>query len=109
MQPTLASVPSVKPTETCTPALRAADRRRSISSPSMRKASLTRARKKSWLWIGARSAAQTGKPGMKLSGKATSEAPARAASRIRLTALSTVAALSRNTADTWHAAALKRG
>ncbi|MGY4345467.1 hypothetical protein ACVWXM_001934 [Bradyrhizobium sp. GM7.3] len=59
--------------------------------------------------IGACSAAHTGKPGMNDSGKATSEAPLRAASATRSQALSALLAASRKTEDVWHAAALKRG
>jgi hypothetical protein len=55
-----------------------------------RNASRASARKNSWLTIGARSAAQTGKPGTKLSGNATSDEPLSAASSIRLIALSIV-------------------
>src|SRR5260221_1397209 len=46
---------------------------------------------------------------MKVSGNATSAAPAAAASRMSEIALFVVAALSRNTGAAWTAAALKRG
>ena len=67
------------------------------------------AKKKSWLRIGARSAAQIGNPGTKLSGNAISDAPLPAASSIRLVALSIVRALSRKIGAAWQAAALKLG
>ena len=83
---------------------------RPISGPSTRIASRgQRPEKKSWLRIGARSAAQIGNPGTKLSGNAISDAPLPAASSIRLDALSIVRALSRNIGAVWQAAALKLG
>ena len=59
--------------------------------------------------MGACTAAHTGKPGTKDSGKAMSRAPARLASAINAQAFSTVAAASRNTGATWAAQTLNLG
>jgi hypothetical protein len=65
--------------------------------------------KRSWVRIGASSAAQIGNPGRKASGKAISLAPLPAASAMTEHALSTVRETSKNTGPTWAAATLYTG
>jgi hypothetical protein len=105
-QPTLVVVPSVKPIETKIPLRRAVWRRRASSGPSIRAAEAASLLKSSCVRIGASSAAQTGNPGRKASGKATSRAPWSAASSITEQAFSTLRSVSRNTGATWATATL---
>src|SRR5215217_491725 len=105
-QPTLASVPSVKPTDTCTPCALAVMRILDSAGLSRRTACDASIMKKSCDRMGACTAVQTGNPEMKDSGKTIRLAPLRAASEIQSQAFSTVFAVFRKTGAAWQDAAL---
>src|SRR3954471_18991781 len=107
--PTLASVPSVKPTETSTPCALAVIWIFDMAGLSSRIACDAIILKKSCERIGDCTPAQTGNPATKDSGKTTRLAPLRAASAIQSHAFSTVLGVFRKTDAAWQAAALKRG
>src|SRR4029079_835913 len=100
---------SLMPIETTMALSRAAAQTVATSGPGTSIEFAARRLKKSCLLIGACTAAHTGKPGTKDSGKAMSRAPARLASAINAQAFSMVAGVSRNTGATWAAHTLNFG
>src|SRR3569623_2413235 len=102
--PTLAGELSLIPIEMQTLSVFASRRRAAISGTFGATDSFAMSANRSWFSVGAHNQDHTGNAGMKVSGKALSCAPPRAASRIIEMALAVVAVRSRKTGAAWTAA-----